>query len=527
MRWLDQRSASAPLLRKTLRYLFPDHWSFLLGEVALYAFLVLVATGIYLTFFFVDSTKEVVFHGTYYPPLYGQKMSEAYASVVHLSLAVRAGLLIRQTHHWAANVFIAAIVLHLFRIFFTGAYRKPRELTYWLGVTMLTLSLLEAYLGYSLVDDLMSGMGLVIGYSVGLSLPFVGQNLMNWLFDGMFPGSPKLWPRMYIAHVLIFPILIGLLLGAHLLLVAMRHHTQFRRKKAQTERTIVGVPAWPGQAPRSLGLMVGRPASSSCSAGSSRSTRSGSGGRTTRTPSTNGAQPDWYLGWLIGGLRLVPSFDFTIGHYTVVPNPFWGGAAFPLVVFGFLYFWPWLERRFTGDQAFHNLLDRPRDAPVRTAIGVGMVSWVFLVFLAGALGPGRRHLRYRLRVRRSGSTASSSGCCRCSSAWSPGGRARSCRRASSLCATRHDAEAEARLAARGYRAAAGEEARRPRPRLRARVRRASGRGRQRLRAERVSGSGRLYRWRARSDVPTRGDADGVGRRGRSSGSTVRGQTRAA
>ena len=178
VRWLDQRSASAPYLRKALRYLFPDHWSFLLGEVALYAFLVLVATGIYLTFFFVDSTKEVVYHGPY-PPLYGQQVSEAYASVLHISLSVRAGLLIRQTHHWAANVFIASIVLHLFRIFFTGAYRKPRELTYWLGVTMLMLALLEAYMGYSLVDDLMSGMGLVIGYSVGLALPFVGENLIN------------------------------------------------------------------------------------------------------------------------------------------------------------------------------------------------------------------------------------------------------------------------------------------------------------------------------------------------------------
>jgi ubiquinol-cytochrome c reductase cytochrome b subunit len=128
-RWLDQRTASAPYLRKALRYLFPDHWSFLLGEVALYAFIVLVGTGIYLTFFFVDSTREVVFQGNYYPPLNGQRMSEAYASVVHLSLATRAGLLIRQTHHWAANIFIAAIVLHLFRIFFTGAYRKPSELT--------------------------------------------------------------------------------------------------------------------------------------------------------------------------------------------------------------------------------------------------------------------------------------------------------------------------------------------------------------------------------------------------------------
>ena len=167
VKWVDERSASAPLLRKALRYLFPDHWSFLLGEVALYAFMVLVATGIYLTFFFVDSTQDVVYHGTY-APLRGQHMTEAYKSVVDISLNVKAGLLIRQTHHWAANVFLVAILLHLFRVFFTGAYRRPRGLIWVLGVTMLMLSLLEAYIGYSLVDDLLSGMGLVIGYSVGM-----------------------------------------------------------------------------------------------------------------------------------------------------------------------------------------------------------------------------------------------------------------------------------------------------------------------------------------------------------------------
>jgi ubiquinol-cytochrome c reductase cytochrome b subunit len=311
-------------------------------------------------------------------------MSEAYASVVHLSLSVRAGLLLRQTHHWAANVFIAAIVLHLFRVFFTGAYRKPRELTYWLGLTMLTLALFEAYLGYSLVDDLMSGMGLAIGYSVGLSIPFVGENLMNWLFGGMFPGSDALWPRMYIAHVLLLPVLIGLLLGAHLLLVAMRHHTQFRQRKEQTEETIVGVPAWPGQAPRSLGLMVGTAGFLFLLGGLVQINPIWLWGPYHTYSSTNGAQPDWYLGWLIGGLRLVPSFDLVIAGYTVVPNPFWGGVALPLLVFGFLYLWPWLERRFTGDQAFHNLLDRPRDAPVRTGLGVGMITWVVLIFLAGS-----------------------------------------------------------------------------------------------------------------------------------------------
>ena len=167
VRFVDQRTGTAPFLRKTLRYLFPDHWSFLLGEVALYAFIVLVGTGVYLTFFYEDSTARVVYHGPYVP-LQGHEMTHAYRSVLDLSTTVKAGLLIRQTHHWAANVFIAAIVLHLMRVFFTGAYRKPRELTYWIGVTMLTAALLEGYLGYSLADDLLSGMGLAIGYAVAM-----------------------------------------------------------------------------------------------------------------------------------------------------------------------------------------------------------------------------------------------------------------------------------------------------------------------------------------------------------------------
>jgi len=383
VRYLDTRTGTAPLVRKTLRYLFPDHWSFLLGEIALYAFIVLVATGIYLTFFFVDSTREVVYHGPYVP-LQGQHMSEAYRSVLNISMTVKAGLLIRQTHHWAANVFIAAIILHLFRVFFTGAYRKPRGLIYVIGVTMLILTLLEAYLGYSLVDDLLSGMGLVIGYSVGLSIPFVGANLMSWLFHGPFPGQSTLWPRMYIAHVLIFPVLIGTLLTVHVLLVAMRHHTQFRETPTESERTLRGVPAFPGQAPRSLGLMFGTAGVLFLLGGLVQINPIWLWGPFHTYLSTNGAQPDWYLGWLIGALRLVPSFDLVIGKYTLVPNPFWGGAAFPLVVFGFLYLWPAIERKITGDTAFHNILERPRDNPLRTALGVGMVTWVLLVFIAGS-----------------------------------------------------------------------------------------------------------------------------------------------
>src|SRR5947209_5161623 len=240
VRYLDDRSGTAPFLRKALRYVFPDHGSFLLGEVALYAFVVLVATGIYLTLFFDPSTATTVYSGPY-APLRGVEMTHAYRSVVDLSFNVKAGLLMRQTHHWAADVFVAAITLHLLRIFFTGAYRKPRELTYYLGLTMLVLALLEGYAGYSLVDDLLSGMGLAIGYSVAMSFPFVGANLAELIWGAPFPGVPAFWSRMYVAHVFLFPILIGLLLGLHLFLVAARHHTQFRSGRA-TEHRVVGTP---------------------------------------------------------------------------------------------------------------------------------------------------------------------------------------------------------------------------------------------------------------------------------------------
>src|SRR5438067_10616156 len=199
VRWLDERSGAAPFLKGVLRYLFPDHWSFLLSEIALYAFIVLVATGVYLTLFFEPSLAKTVYHGPY-APLRGVEMSDAYRSAVDISFQVKAGLLIRQTHHWAANVFVAAIVVHLLRIFFKGAFRKPRDLTYLIGLAMLMLTLLEGYLGYSMVHDLLSGMGLAIGYSVGLSTPVLGGALGRLIWGAPYPGDPAFESRIYIAH---------------------------------------------------------------------------------------------------------------------------------------------------------------------------------------------------------------------------------------------------------------------------------------------------------------------------------------
>ena len=382
VRYLDRRAGVAPTLKRALRYVFPDHWTFLFGEIALYAFVVLVVTGVYLTFFFQPSLAETTYDGSY-APLRGAHMSDAYRSVVNLSLDTRAGLLIRQTHHWAALVFVAAIAVHLMRIFFTGAFRSPRDVNYYVGVTMLALALMEGFAGYSLVDDLLSGMGLAIAYSVLMSVPFVGANLAVGIWGGQFPGSDAFMSRLYIGHVLLLPVVIGILMALHLLLITRPHHTQFRGP-GRREGNTVGSRMWPGYALRSAGLLFAVAAVLVLLGGLIQINPIWQWGPYDIAESTNGAQPDWYLGWLIGALRLMPGVELTLGDLTVLPNPFFGGVLFPGVVFGVLYLWPLFERLVTGDGRPHHLLDRPRDAPWRTAFGAAFFTWILVVFLAGA-----------------------------------------------------------------------------------------------------------------------------------------------
>jgi ubiquinol-cytochrome c reductase cytochrome b subunit len=382
VRFLDTRTGQAPLVKRLLRYVFPDHWSFLLGEFALYCFVVLVGTGIYLSFFFDASSREVVYHGAY-APLHGQQVSEAYRSVLDLSFRTKAGLLMRQTHHWAADVFLVAITLHVLRVFFTGAFRKPRELTYYVGVLMLALALFEGFAGYSLVDDLLSGMGLAIAYSVVLAIPFVGGNLALAIWHGPFPGTTEFFSRLYIAHVLLVPVAIGLLLAIHLVTIVFTHHSQFRGSR-EHEDNVVGTPLWPGYLFRTLGLGLAVAALLFLLGGLVQINPVWEWGPFRPDLSTNGAQPDWYLGWLIGALRLMPGWEPHAGNYTLIPNAFWGGVLFPLVVFGALFAWPSLERSITRDHGYHHLLDRPRDAPWRTGIGAGFFAWVGMIFFAGS-----------------------------------------------------------------------------------------------------------------------------------------------
>ncbi|HEY4428562.1 MAG TPA: cytochrome b N-terminal domain-containing protein [Solirubrobacteraceae bacterium] len=392
MRLGEERLGASRAIRWALRYVFPDHWTFLLGEIALYAFIVLVATGVFLTLYYVPSDSQVIYRGPY-ELLQGQQMSEAYRSVLDLSFNVPAGLLIRQVHHWAADVFIAAIVLHLIRIFFTGAYRKPRDLNYFIGLTMLMLAILEGFAGYSLVDDLLSGMGLAIAYSVALSIPFVGAQLGFLIWGGQFPGSRVFLPRLEIIHVLVIPVALAVLITMHLAMIMRQHHTQFPGP-GRRERNVVGTPLWPAYALRSIGLALAVAAVLFLVGGLIQINPIWQWGPYHTYLSENGAQPDWYIGWLIGALRLMPNFEPTINGHTIIPNPFWGGALFPLIVFAAMYSWPALERWFTRDRRRHDLLDRPRDRPLRTAIGAAFLSWVVIIFAVGSTD----RLFYRLDI---------------------------------------------------------------------------------------------------------------------------------
>jgi ubiquinol-cytochrome c reductase cytochrome b subunit len=334
----------------------------------------------------------VIYHGPY-TLLQGEQMSEAYRSVIDISFSVPAGLLFRQVHHWAANLFIASIVAHLLRIVFTGAYRKPRDLTYYVGLLMLMLGVVEGFAGYSLIDDLLSGMGLVIAYSVAMSVPFIGAQAAYLIWGGPFPGSSSFLPRLELVHILLIPIAIAVLITLHLVLVMRQHHSQFPGP-GRRERNVVGTPMWPAYALRSIGLMLAVVGILFLVGGLIQINPIWEWGPYHPYLSENGAQPDWYVGWLIGAMRLMPNLEPAIGSHTIIPNPFWGGVMFPLVVFGVLFAWPALERRLTGDHRRHDLLDRPRDHPMRTALAAAFLSWVGLIFFIGSSD----RIFYRLQI---------------------------------------------------------------------------------------------------------------------------------
>ncbi|MFE1444439.1 cytochrome bc complex cytochrome b subunit [Streptomyces sp. NPDC058739] len=379
--WADGR-LGVYHFRFLVRKVFPEHWSFMFGEIALYSFIMLLLTGTWLTFFFDPSMSETVYSGPY-EPLQGSHMSQAFASTMRITFEVRGGLLIRQLHHWSALVMIGALMLHTLRHFLTGSFRKPREANWVIGFIMLILVTLEGFFGYSLPDDLLSGTGLRIASGITLAVPVVGTYTHMLLFGGEFPGT-EIVPRLYPVHILLLPALVFILLSVHLILVFYHKHTQFRGP-ARTEQNVIGQPLFPHYTAKAGGFFFLVTGILTLLAGIAQINPVWKYGPYRADQISQGSQPDWYMGFLEGALRAMPPWEFVVwGGYTINMGIIIPAVILPTVMIVVFGAWPFLEAWVTGDREERHLLDRPRDHPTRTAFGVSFVSLYLVLFFGGA-----------------------------------------------------------------------------------------------------------------------------------------------
>jgi ubiquinol-cytochrome c reductase cytochrome b subunit len=384
-RGLDERlQLGGPGVRTLLNKVFPDHWSFLLGEIALWSFVILLLTGTFLTFFFDPSMEEVAYDGSY-TALQGVEMSRAYASTLQISFDVRGGLFIRQMHHWAALLFIASIVVHMLRIFFTGAFRKPREVNWLIGVSLFWLAFLLGFTGYSLPDDALSGTGLRIAHAIMLSIPVAGTWLASSIFDGEFPGT-IIMARVYIVHVFILPLTVLGLITAHLLVMFKQMHTQWPGP-GRTERNAVGERFFPRYVTKQTALFLIAFAVIALMGGLFQINPVWLFGPYKAAVVSVASQPDWYVLFLEGSTRLFPAWELRFslfGEHFTLPPMFWPAVVLPGVITFLMLGYPFIESRVTRDRRLHNLLQRPRDVPVRTALGAMAVTFFVVLTISGA-----------------------------------------------------------------------------------------------------------------------------------------------
>ncbi|MCA0336546.1 MAG: cytochrome bc complex cytochrome b subunit [Actinobacteria bacterium] len=379
--WVDDRTGAAKGVGYLMKKVFPDHWSFMLGEIAMYSMIIALISGAFLTLWFVPSMGHTVYDGSY-APLRGVEMSEAYASTLHISFDVRGGLIIRQIHHWAALMFVVAVVVHMFRVFFTGAFRKPRELNWVIGSVLALLAIVEGFSGYSLPDDLLSGTGIRAMQGFVQTAPVIGSYLVYGIFGGPFPGEAII-PRLYSAHILLLPAVIIGLFTAHILLVAIQKHTQYPGP-GRTNDNVVGFPVMPVYAAKAGGFFFIVFGVIALIAAVISINPVWGYGPYDPSPVTAGSQPDWYMGFADGALRLLPGWlEFTALGYTLSLNIMPGALILLPLVYVVVGVYPFVERWITGDDREHHLLQRPRNAPVRTAIGMaGITMYSVLMFAA-------------------------------------------------------------------------------------------------------------------------------------------------
>jgi ubiquinol-cytochrome c reductase cytochrome b subunit len=377
---LDDRFHAAGYARKVVKKAFPDQWSFFLGELALYSFIILLVSGTFLTFFFHPSENDVVYHGTY-AKLNGLHMSEAYESVLNISFDIRGGLLMRQIHHWAALIFIGAIAIHALRIFFTGAFRKPREVNWVIGTTMFALACAEGFAGYTLPDDMLSGTGARIAEGIMESIPVVGTYVVFFVFGGQYPGQDFI-PRLYIAHVLLLPGLLLALVAAHVMILWHQGHTQWPGK-AEKEHVEVGAPFFPVFLMKTTALFMFVFAGLAVLATVAQINPIWLFGPYNPLADSSSSQPDWYIGFLEGALRMMPGVETNVAGHTIAWNVFLPAVVLPALFFIGMYCYPFFERWVIGDARPHNVLDRPRNMPTRTAIGVAVITSAVILQLGG------------------------------------------------------------------------------------------------------------------------------------------------
>ncbi|MFD9005961.1 cytochrome bc complex cytochrome b subunit [Streptomyces sp. NPDC059582] len=392
--WADGRLGLHALAKANMRKVFPDHWSFMLGEICLYSFLILILTGVYLTLFFEPSGAEVAYHGSY-APLNGVLMTRAYESTLDISFDVRGGLLIRQIHHWAALVFVTGMLVHMMRVFFTGAFRKPREVNWLFGWTLLMLGILTGLTGYSLPDDLLSGTGIRFADGAILSIPIVGTYISFFLFGGEFPGHDII-SRLFPVHVLLLPgIMLGLVV-AHLILVFYHKHTQYPGP-GRDQKSVVGMPFLPVYMAKAGGFFFLTFGVLTIMGGIASINPVWAFGPYRPDLVTTGAQPDWYLGFSEGLIRVMPGWEISLWGHTLVPGVLIPFSLFPLILLA-LGVYPFIEAWITGDRREHHILDRPRNVPVRTGLGAAWLSLYVVLLIGGGNDIVATHLHLSINA---------------------------------------------------------------------------------------------------------------------------------
>jgi ubiquinol-cytochrome c reductase cytochrome b subunit len=318
-------------------------------------------------------------------PLKGLEMSGAMASTLDISFDIRGGLLMRQVHHWAALLFNAAIGLHMLRIFFTGAFRKPREINWVIGFLLFVLALVAGFTGYSLPDDLLSGNGLRIIDGFIKAIPLAGVWISYFLFGGEFPGNDVVG-RFYSLHILLVPAVILALIGVHLILIiAVHKHTQYPGA-GRTQTSVVGYPILPVYTAKAGGFFFLIFGALFFMAAFVTINPIWNYGPYDPSPVSAGTQPDWYMGWTDGLLRLVPSgwewvdpwFHYTFSFNLLVV------MAVATVFLALVAIYPFIEAWITGDKREHHILDRPRNAAVRTSIGAAGVTFYAVMWAAAS-----------------------------------------------------------------------------------------------------------------------------------------------